>query len=748
MALPGCLVLDGRDALQVEPAGEIYTYANTDSFYVSVNGSLDSFTAQVGEIRLDGRFPANQTVLVSLPSGIANGAHQLVLRAHEGTLPRSVERTLVVDRRPPTWSVTPAPGPVTSGEPLTIAVTCSRPLVPSSVTPSSARVGYPYQPSLAPPVLSADARTVSFTVPASSIRGDIWVFLQVALAGSPYTQQFAFGPWSVPIVNVVVSQPANGQATNGVITFSATASGAVPPTAELVAGDIVIASLGPPPWSFDWDTRTTPEGTYPLSLRSSGYLFAGSFPWVTIDRTPPALLRCGPEYSAPDDARWLDCVVVEFSEPVLGDPPDLLLGGVSRNGTWSYYPPGSYDHRGYRLCPPGSPIDLAALPAAQTVSLPSQQDAAGNLAGPNTCPQMTLPAWRRPWGEGPLPVAQGALAASEVALWMESGPYYVLQSGTLLALPPAGTAGAGLLGLWSGPLASDWSRVRTLNLESSSTASDLGRGVWVERVGTGPGHVYRIDNDPPGPLNRDPLRDARNPSGTRGGDYGPPAVAWSEEVASGGRAIFVKSQDGSSGVWYDLGGPALSEPAAVADEPSLARYALFGEGPVLAWIEKAPSGVPQVRAAWGPSMGVRPPPTTWTAIPEAANVDSSRAASNPTAWGFATVGKAVAWVEAGQVLARHSAGGWAAQVVNLDPAAAARLPRLDGSALDATVYWVEESASGDEIWARRWDGSAWILLPGPLNADAPGTVRRLDVDGGAVLWVDDAGGVRFRIANF
>lgn len=738
-ALSGCLLLDDRDALKIEPAGVIYNYRNRPEFYIRVDGSLETFTVQVGDTLLDGTFPANRTVLVPLPSEIPSGTYRLVVRAREGSVPRSTERTLVVDRTPVTVSVNPAPGRVTSGEPFTIAITFSRALVSFSTSPAGAS-------------LSSDARTVSYALPASlDVLGSISIGLDATPVGSPQPEHYGFGPWYAPEVDVVVTQPPDGQATNGAIAFAASATGDVPSTAELMAGDMVVATLGPPPWSLDWDTSAVPEGTYQLSVRSRGYhVTAFSWPRVTIDRTPPTIVRCGPEYSPADDVALLECVIVEFSERVIGAAPDLLLGGVSRGGTWAYYPPGSYEQRAYRLCPPWATVDPATLPAVQTVSLPPQQDAAGNLAGPNTCPQMTLPPWRRPWGDGPLATAQGMLAAGEVALWMEAGIPYALESGTLMTLPPAGTAGEGVVGLWNGPVESDWSRLQTLNVEPSSTASELGRGVWVERVDGGPGHVYRIDNDPPGPLNRDPLRDARDPSGSRGGSYGPPAVAWSEEVPSGGRAIFAKSQGGVGSLpeWYDIGGPLLSDPAAVADEPSLARYALFGGGSLLAWIETVPGGVPQVHAARGPSMNSLPPSTTWTPLPDVVNVDASQIAADPSAWGFATLGAAVAWLEGGKALARHSEGNWVAEVINVDPAAATRSPRLDGSAFDATVYWVEESSGGDEIWARRWDGSTWVLLPGPLNAGIPGAVRALDVDGGVVAWVDDVGGLRIRVANF
>lgn len=742
LALQGCLLLDGRE-FQVDPPGTIYGWLG---FRVTVDGSLDTFTAEIDGNPLDGVFPAHERVYIPLPSNVGDGTHRLVLRAREGTVPRTAERTLIVDRNTKMIaSAVPAPGRMTSGEAFEIVVTFTRPLEAFSVTPQTVWVSSDGPSGPVTPVLSPDGRTVSFMLPDRvDVLERFWVRFDAIPVGYPASGGYirSIGPWYVPVVYVSVSQPSSGLATNGFFTFAATAwsaSGEFPATTDLLAGDHVIGTLGPLPWNVQVDTASVPEGTYALSLRAPGYFFKGSMPQVTIDRTPPRLLRCAPHYSAVDDVAAPECVVVEFSEPVSFRPGlDLLLRGAGR-GAYFKSPAYGDPPNTYQICPLSASIDPAALPATQTVSLPPCADPAGNLLGSNICPTMTIPPWRHPWGAGPLVGSQGTLAADEIALFSHSSGQS--ESATLLLIPPAGSPTAGAVEMWSSSGPSPWALSRTLNVEPSSTASQLERGVWVEKVAGGPGHVYRIDDDPPGPLNLDPARDARNPSGAFAGNWIGPSVAWSEELPSGGRGIFVKTRKSVLYPWYEAGGPTLLDPNAVADEPSV--HPGGGESLVVAWTEAAPSGLPQVRAAQGSRSGTTPG-MTWSAYSEIANVDPSQAAAEPSADSCL-----VSWREGGNVYALSTWYPQPAQVLNTDPARQARSPRVDPSGW-CTVYWVEEAAGGDEIWARSYDDwrGVWNPVRGPVNADALGNIKALDILGGVVLWTDDTGAIRLRVANF
>ena len=741
LGLPGCLILDGRDELRIDPPGVLYADYR---LHIAVDGSLDTFTLEIDGSPLDGVFPARQALDVPIPWPVRDGAHRLLVRAREGSLPRTAERTLMVERSPFTATVEPAPGKFTTGEPFAIAIAFSLPLGAVSV-----ELGTQAGSLLVTPSVSPDGRMATFDLPASlDVLGRTTAYVFARSQGARAMTSFVFGPWYPGEVQMTsVTQPREGQATNGVLPFEATASGDIPPSAELLAGDLVIATLGPPPWSFSWDTTSTPEGTYQLSMRSRGYRFTGSFPSITVDRTPPRLVRCAPSFnSSLDDVSTSECLMLEFSEQVSGNATLVRAGQSCWPVSLSYV-----DGRVSPICPvPGCPtLDASALPAVQTVSL-SVQDRAGNPLGPDSCPSMVLPAWRSPWGRGPIASAQGTLAASEIAVhgyrfdpWNQT-PGHPVESAALLALPRAGGVAQVAIGLWSSVVPAPWSLERTLDAESYSTASDLGADAWVETVGLGPGHVYVLDGDPVGPLNRDPGRDARNPSAFRPYPTAEAAVAWSEELPSGGRAIVVSRQTVAAGPFYAAGGPALSYPTAVADEPSIGPSTYAGDLTV-AWVEAAPGGVPQAQAAQGQYSGSGPDMAWWT-VPGTGNVDPSQAAAEPSVATWAMV-----WREGGSVFARglNPMGSGPAQLLNVDPTRPARSPRLDRSwGYSTTAYWVEESASGDAIWARRLDNGAWTLLPGPVNTGVPGAVRALDAYGGAVVWVDDVGAVHLRVANF
>lgn len=90
-----------------------------------------------------------------------------------------------------------------------------------------------------------------------------------------------------------ITNPDDGVATNGTLHVEATVEGGQPASVEIVltAGttDSTITTIGPPLYAFDWDTRSTPEGTYALRARVlAGASSYESLPIaVTVDRTAP-----------------------------------------------------------------------------------------------------------------------------------------------------------------------------------------------------------------------------------------------------------------------------------------------------------------------------------------------------------------------------------------------------------------------------------------------------------------------------
>jgi hypothetical protein len=303
----------------------------------------------------------------------------------------------------------------------------------------------------------------------------------------------------------------------------------------------------------------------------------------------------------------------------------------------------------------------------------------------------------------------------------------------------------------------------------SAEAADLVSGgsafVWDEGL-AGPGLVVGAGpadpsnpwvRSPADPFNADPAHDARRPAGAYyGGVTASGAlVAWSEADGVGGRTIQAKleTRDSWTDVWTFVAGDVRSA-GLVADEPAVS-FVPSGTYDVdrrtlLAFVESTPL-IPQVRAA-AADLSVS---AAWTPVPGSLNVDAATAAGEPTVLAGTTT-SVVAWAEGGRVFARTSAdpfGGAAfgpAAMLNVNPVARARTPRAAPNAGGPVVVFVEEGAAGDEIWARRWDGAAWVLLPGPVNAGAvAGRVTAIAVDDGpTVAWADATGAIRVRVGNF
>jgi hypothetical protein len=237
-----------------------------------------------------------------------------------------------------------------------------------------------------------------------------------------------------------------------------------------------------------------------------------------------------------------------------------------------------------------------------------------------------------------------------------------------------------------------------------------------------------------------------------------PILAWSEEDGAGGRTIRARVRwEYPTWDWHEIAGDVRADPAASAEAPSLsANEPASGSfaNVFLAFLETAPGGVPQVRAAEALTRASIP---TWTPLAATLNRDPSVPAADPSTWARGTT--VVAWVEGGQVLARvaefDSGPAFGDPVVlNADPARPARSPRATiGPPVPIlefpTVVFLESGPAGDEIRARKWDGAQWMLVSVPANAGLPGPVTWLAASPGPVVaWVDQDGLVRVRVANF
>jgi hypothetical protein len=732
-ALPGCVLLDGREELTVEPPGTLY---GAEVVRLRANGPCDEVSIEIDGEALEGSFEANRELAV--PIALADGSHRLVVRARDGALPgATVERVLEVDNSEFTLlGVDPAPGVLVADRPFVATFTFAKRIDPAPLP----EVTLPSRSQRSATVAVAEDRrslTVALDGPLEDL-GDQRMGVSVMPAGAARGRYVQGGPWRPPVLTVEVTSPPLNVASRAPFRFTATATGDLPPAAELWAGEHLVTALGAPPWDLPFDASAVPEGSYQLSVRAPGYYVHGtffpstfSFPYITVDSTQPRVIRCGPEESPTDQASVTECVEIAFSESVGPAPLEarLLVNGAPRATDAMYY------ENVLRLCPTDT-LAPEALPVVQTVTLPPLRDLSGNPLDPVDC-EMTLRPWCSRFG-----VTLAGIVASEVAFheWQCGGD----APQRLLSIAPEGSPDAGLVRAWgwtfssTDPNATIWTPTQSLRHEPGSVATDLGPMTWVERVGSGPGHVHSCLSLTPWPLNGDTGRDGRKPSGWS--DYSQ-SIAWSEEDVDGGRSIRFANTAWRGTQWTSRGSSPRLAPASVADEPSVT-------GGFVAWVETVPGGVSQLRGA---SVGT----SAWNIVPEVRNVDPAVPASEPAAssdeygtWRY------VAWSEGGHVAASalelippaYVPVG-APQVLNVDSTRAARSPRFDSGLHfhDYVVYWIEESAIGDLIWGARWTGVAWELLPGPVNAGAEGsTVRSFDVWGWSVVWADDAGVVRMR----
>jgi hypothetical protein len=568
-----------------------------------------------------------------------------------------------------------------------------------------------------------------------------------------------------------------------------------PPVARLWAGNILIAEFGPPPWpTVDWDTAGAPEGAYAIRLELPNY----------SDATPPGALI------VTHSLRPL-VVHLDRTRPTVTCEPPRLGQAIGWTRGRLLMLPDEYvglagvtfteDHSGTEFTVSSDRIQVDSMVSPPRMTLPWGANAfppfrvtaaaVGNdLAG---WPAVThcafdAPAWLAPWGEGPLTAGGEPVVAASIT--MEARLPFDEPNRIQAALgwiPPDGSPSArrmlvarddgngfgapSLLGSASGRATSAALSAR----ESGATGLGDPWIAWTEAAAGGRAqpHVARwdgsswIEAQPAGigngsrvaseiALSICPMAEADG------------VAAWTEVDDAGGATLATRRL--VNGSWRDVQGtPGLPLPVG-GRSPAISTVERWGNltigtpSVLLAFIEAVPGGAPQIRAAEAfPSSG-------WVAQAAVANQDPAAAASEPTAvWEHES---AVAWVEAGQVLVRETdlffngLSFSAPTVLNVDPSRRARSPRAvrstpvfgavyaPGWRAPFTIYFVEEGPAGDEIWARRRHGTAWELLPGPVNANVPGRVRGLtavnvgqNTTTSAVAWIDDQGHVHIRVAN-
>lgn len=125
-------------------------------------------------------------------------------------------------------------------------------------------------------------------------------------------------------LSVTLLAPTGPVTTRGVVSVALAVSGQVD-RVEVIRRGIELATLTPP-YTFEWDTTSMPEGTYQVYGRATcgtTRVVSDSQP-VVVDRTPPALTERSP---APDaEVPAGSALRLDFSEPLL--PSSVTSGSV------------------------------------------------------------------------------------------------------------------------------------------------------------------------------------------------------------------------------------------------------------------------------------------------------------------------------------------------------------------------------------------------------------------------------------
>ncbi|MEI6226733.1 MAG: hypothetical protein WCS72_18470, partial [Deltaproteobacteria bacterium] len=574
-------------------------------------------------------------------------------------------------------------------------------------------------------------------------------------------------------------------------TFSFTAqlvmADAAPPgAARLWAGDILVAELGPYPWApVTWDATGVPEGTYPIRVEIPNYS-AGSLqlhgrsslsPFVVhVDRTRP-IVTCEPPVLGTATG-WSNGFFTLISNENLSAryaAVTVSLGGVlvTSEARGVDYPPRYQARVGWSVAPP----------FRATVVGFSGRDLAGNE--PVVDCAFDVPAWLAPLGAGPITLGGEVVRASAFDLVFRteedsSVPQMIAAWSPIGGSTPDGKLAVALSENGAFPsvqsLGTPGARTTSVSTSSSRWIQNSSTWVtywparqpwlaWTEAAPGGAG-VVRVASWTGSAWVKAPTGGIGHPGWSASGvlldmdtiSEASGAAVWTETDGAGFRRVAAGRLIG--GTWVDVGGDLGAPAGASTSSPSLATAsggsAMSGYMSLLtAFLVTSPGGVPQVRAANAF------PGTGWIPLEGVENRDPTAAASEPTA--VIQVERAVAWVEAGQVLVRETdimLGGrdfGPPTILNRDPARRARSPRGTqghGGRYPLTVFFVEEGAAGDEIWARRWNGTTWDLLPGPVNDGVAGLVTSLDVKwdtflgGASITWIDGDGHVFVRRENY
>jgi hypothetical protein len=735
LALAGCTFVDTRE-VWVEPAGP-YHAARALLFTPRGRG-----VEQV-EIRVDGHsrgvYPVDvpATVLVDV-----DGDHALEIEA-ANPAPGPVHRVRATTGVLAAVRLEPPPGPVPSGEPLSVEVELNAPIEALDLSATGVAVGFPSQ---SVSVAVTGPRTLRLQM-ATRLDAIGAVSLQLrAVEHGGQTVFLPLGTWGVPIVTPDVTAAIRLAGTTAAtawtgegVAFEVSATGTLPASLELWAGSLLVATLtGAGPWTVPWDVTAVPDGTYaPVTLVAGGSQATLTTPGVSVvvDHVAPTVVACqGRPASTALELTPTSCLDFETSEPVSGAALLLVGGAVVAEATPSVA-------TSVLLCP-AVPMETGA---AVLLDLSALRDRAGHPVSGSGCGTITVPAYPSPLGPGPLSVDGAELQALDAAVGFFQGGASLEMPSVAVAYRPVGAPGTWrqASGPVAGPVQSEL--VGPIAAGGATTGVDFDPGArgatWIEVDGAGQETLREASRNFAAWATSAPLQlgaGAAGPSMAAGC-----VVAWTEPNAAGGSVVRVAIPPYATVPWYDWA--TFGDPAATSTAEALTT-ACGPPGPwltpVIAWIEAGSGGGGPLHVqAFEPSAWVdlRAPDET-AALGTGAEVAVARLDGSTVA---------AAWVDGGSLWlsVAGSSGVWSPAVsLGADPSATAARPRFAPPVTGAPTLlaWVERGASGDRIRLRDLAGGAWTLRDVPVNDGVPGTVSSLRVAERHLSWIDDAGRVYVR----
>ncbi|GIW31891.1 MAG: hypothetical protein KatS3mg071_2065 [Meiothermus sp.] len=546
-----------------------------------------------------------------------------------------------------------------------------------------------------------------------------------------------------PNLSVRITSPTTTVATKGSVTFQVVAEGG-PETVELLRDGSPLVTLTPP-YSYTWDTTSTPEGTYTITARARrGSQTATSDPvQVRVDRTPPQITARRPAVGE-GNVYLGEPLTFTFNEPLL--PTSLGSARLSQGSTNLPLNPTLSSNGTQLSLRPQSLPSFTPDPAVLSLSLDGVSDLAGNAISGSSY-SFSVPFWHQLGTTLDANTIQDAFSPS-LALDATSNPVVAWDEWD-------GTSYNIYVKRWNG---TDWVQLGSFldantnrDAFSPSLALDATSNpvvAWDEWDGTsyniyvkrwnGTGWVQLGSF-----LDANTNRDAFSPSLALDATSNP-VVAWSESDGTSSN-IYVKRWNGTD--WVQLGSFLDANTNRDAFSPSLALDAT--SNPVVAWSESDGTSSNIYVKRWNG--------TDWVQLGSFLDANTNRGAFSPSLALDATSNPVVAWSESDGTssniyVKRWNGTGWV-QLGSFLDANTNRDAEVPSLALDAmgnpVVTWSENDGTSRNIYIKRWNGTGWVQLGSFLDAntnqDAYYPSLVLDTSGNPVVAWNERDGTAFSI---